>query len=321
MQAAQHKTLFLAAMLILGIQPLAAHTNVAKNSRLGLDTSKTSLHQEIKFGSSLKALEVDASVRRTCVRSRSTGKERDAETGLDYFGARYLSGSMGRFTSPDAPFADQHSQDPQSWNLYGYARNNPLKFVDESGREVVYASKKLEIISESMRLQSPTYNAYLSGFEGLGAPDLRMSYGDTPKDPDGSPTDGVTSATSRGGPVLACDGAICAEKAPFGDQLKGTVDITINKKIEGDTDRTADVLGHEATHANDARTNTSTYMSEKKTDAKGKVIPHDARPAEQTANRGEARIKRERQDFAKEKPKTNQEIEKEKRRLLKEQEP
>ncbi len=30
-----------------------------------------------------------------------TGKERDAETGLDYFGARYMSAAQGRFTSPD----------------------------------------------------------------------------------------------------------------------------------------------------------------------------------------------------------------------------
>ena len=45
-------------------------------------------------------------------------------TGLDYFGARYFSGAMGRFTSPDAPFNDQHLEDPQSWNLYAYGRNN-----------------------------------------------------------------------------------------------------------------------------------------------------------------------------------------------------
>lgn len=30
-----------------------------------------------------------------------TGKERDQETGLDYFGARYVSGAQGRCTSPD----------------------------------------------------------------------------------------------------------------------------------------------------------------------------------------------------------------------------
>jgi RHS repeat-associated protein len=55
-----------------------------------------------------------------------TGKERDTETGLDYFGARYFSGAQGRFTSPDEPFADQYESDPQSWNLYTYGRNNPL---------------------------------------------------------------------------------------------------------------------------------------------------------------------------------------------------
>jgi RHS repeat-associated protein len=63
-----------------------------------------------------------------------TGKERDTETGLDYFGARYMSSPMGRFTSADAPFADQHASAPQSWNLYPYVRNNPLRYVDPTGR-------------------------------------------------------------------------------------------------------------------------------------------------------------------------------------------
>jgi RHS repeat-associated protein len=34
-------------------------------------------------------------------RIRFTGKERDAETGLDYFGARYMSSAQGRWTTPD----------------------------------------------------------------------------------------------------------------------------------------------------------------------------------------------------------------------------
>lgn len=55
------------------------------------------------------------------------------ETGLDYFGARYFSGAQGRFTSPDLPLIDQHPEDPQSWNLYSYARNNPLKYTDSTG--------------------------------------------------------------------------------------------------------------------------------------------------------------------------------------------
>jgi len=51
-----------------------------------------------------------------------TGKERDQETGLDYFGARFNSSSMGRFMSPDGPLLDQEASDPQSWNLYSYVR-------------------------------------------------------------------------------------------------------------------------------------------------------------------------------------------------------
>lgn len=67
-------------------------------------------------------------------RQRFTGKERDGESGLDYYGARYYSSAQGRFTTPDAPFADQYEEDPQSWNLYSYTRNNPLKYVDDDGR-------------------------------------------------------------------------------------------------------------------------------------------------------------------------------------------
>ena len=58
---------------------------------------------------------------------------RSGETGLDYFGARYFSGAQGRFTSADTPFADQYLHDPQSWNLYEYARNNPLRYIDDDG--------------------------------------------------------------------------------------------------------------------------------------------------------------------------------------------
>jgi len=68
------------------------------------------------------------------VQSRHTGKERDAESGLDYFGARYYGSSMGRFASPD-PSALFYSNpnDPQSLNLYAYVGNHPLQYVDLNG--------------------------------------------------------------------------------------------------------------------------------------------------------------------------------------------
>jgi len=66
-------------------------------------------------------------------RSRTTGKERDSESGNDYFGARYYASSIGRWMSPDLPLADQEPADPQSWNLYAYVRNNPLNSIDNDG--------------------------------------------------------------------------------------------------------------------------------------------------------------------------------------------
>jgi RHS repeat-associated protein len=63
--------------------------------------------------------------------SLSSGKERDPETGLDYFGARYYGSNMGRFMSPD-PMGG-HVEDPQTLNRYVYVRNNPLSLTDPTG--------------------------------------------------------------------------------------------------------------------------------------------------------------------------------------------
>ena len=66
-------------------------------------------------------------------RQQFTSKERDSETGLNYFLARYYSSLQGRFTSPDMPFADQSEGDPQSWNVYTYVRNDPMNATDPLG--------------------------------------------------------------------------------------------------------------------------------------------------------------------------------------------
>jgi len=62
-----------------------------------------------------------------------TGKERDPESNLDNFDARYMASSQGRFMSPDPDNAGVDESDPQTWNGYSYVQNNPLNLTDPLG--------------------------------------------------------------------------------------------------------------------------------------------------------------------------------------------
>jgi RHS repeat-associated protein len=66
---------------------------------------------------------------------RFTGKPRDEETGLDYFGARSYGMRWGRFTAVDPLLStDAAKIQPQRWNRYAYVQNNPLRYFDPDGR-------------------------------------------------------------------------------------------------------------------------------------------------------------------------------------------
>ena len=60
-----------------------------------------------------------------------TGQERDASTGLAFYQARYYDLPLGRFVSPD-PIVPNFV-DPQAFNRYAYARNNPVRYTDPTG--------------------------------------------------------------------------------------------------------------------------------------------------------------------------------------------
>jgi RHS repeat-associated protein len=118
-------------------------------------------HDYLPFGEELFALPPGNGVVRTegngyvadQVRQKFTSKQRDAETGLDFFEARYYSATMGRFTSPDEftggpkdlyDFADIASNNPtfyadlhnpQSLNKYQYCYNDPLTYTDVDGHK------------------------------------------------------------------------------------------------------------------------------------------------------------------------------------------
>jgi RHS repeat-associated protein len=96
------------------------------------------------------------------VRQQFTAKERDNETGMDYFLARYHSSVQGRFSSPDEFQGDAYEfwllddssasekqalaygdiEAPQSLNKYQYCYNNPLKFIDPNGHDALYVENK-----------------------------------------------------------------------------------------------------------------------------------------------------------------------------------
>jgi RHS repeat-associated protein len=64
-----------------------------------------------------------------------SGKERDSESGMDYFAARYYNRTQYRFNSPDPVIAREDPiSNPQLWNLYAYCRNSPINHLDLSGR-------------------------------------------------------------------------------------------------------------------------------------------------------------------------------------------
>ena len=67
-------------------------------------------------------------------------KERDVESGLDNFAARYDSSALGRFMSPDD--LGGHPEDPQSLNKYTYTRNNPTNLIDPTGMTFEESCKK-----------------------------------------------------------------------------------------------------------------------------------------------------------------------------------
>ena len=79
-----------------------------------------------------------------------TGKERDSESGLDNFGARYNSSAMGRFMSPDPKIPNlKHLVNPQKWNKYAYTINNPLRYFDPDGMEEIEVQLRAVIQAQS----------------------------------------------------------------------------------------------------------------------------------------------------------------------------
>jgi RHS repeat-associated protein len=95
------------------------HTDALGSVRAITDPAGATVarHDYFPFGESTSPMTGDP--------RRFTSKERDAETAFDYFEARYYRNVWGRFTAVDPGQASGSAGDPQGWNAYAYARNNP----------------------------------------------------------------------------------------------------------------------------------------------------------------------------------------------------
>lgn len=175
-----------------------------------------------------------------------TQKERDIETALDYFGARYYASAQGRFTGADPLLSSGRLEDPQTWNRYSYTLNNPLCLLDPTGmftisssvkdqadrNKIIGAYNKLNEALTKLTRGSKAYKSIERSLARLGKP---------------GEANGVVVTI---GTVNRPDAN--AETDP-GEIAKGTVTIRFNKDKFGSGTAVdlAGSLGHEGVHADD----------------------------------------------------------------------
>jgi RHS repeat-associated protein len=126
-----------------------------------------------------------------------TGKERDTESGNDYFGARYYGSSMGRMMSPDwsakvMPVPYLRLENPQSLNLYSYVWNNPLSRNDPDGHYVCNGDECKQVKQALEDVKKAIKSGNLSKDEKAALKDVVKFYGKAGKD------NGVTVNTGTG---------------------------------------------------------------------------------------------------------------------------
>jgi RHS repeat-associated protein len=151
----------------------ASRAHRGEKSRLGLRSRKTDVHRGFAACKSRTALGLREASSKSRVRSRCTGKERDTETGLDYFGARYYASNMGRWMSPDwssrpSPVPYASLGNPQTLNLYAYVGNNPVTSLDGDGHQLDpwTGRESATLLEQTAQASEAAYAARLNSCDG-----------------------------------------------------------------------------------------------------------------------------------------------------------
>lgn len=125
---------------------------------------------------------------------------------------------MGRFMSPDpSGLLAQHPEDPQSWNLYVYARNNPLIYLDPNGLDCIYANDLGTGLDDSAAPIDHNSNSKESGQNG--GPWLSVTWMRTGR---------ISNDKNANVPGLACSGGP-AKGSDFTWHVKGNLFLTRNQ--------------------------------------------------------------------------------------------
>jgi RHS repeat-associated protein len=252
-------------------------------------------------------------------RYKFTGKERDSESGLDMFGARYYGSSLGRFMTPDwatkpidVPYANFGN--PQSLNLYSYVVNNPLTLIDDDGHDIIYAAglQNAQVVKDSVQaiLSNPHTSANLSGYVGPNSPNLTIQSGDLSAGDTKTvlPSGQTLTTTVQGNtaPDIQTSTVTSNGVTSAPETILTGATITIdNRTSKGDT---PGVMVHESVHAGEANANPAQFSKDA---AAEKSNPnHDQRPQEQRANAAQQaygnEIKKEVKQIEKDRKKDNQ---------------
>ena len=246
------------------------------------------------------------------------GKERDTESGLDMFGARYYGSSLGRFMTPDwaakpitVPYANFGN--PQSLNLYSYVTNNPLTLLDDDGHDIIYAAglQNSQLVKDSVQaiLSNPHTSANLSGYVGPNSPNLTIQSGDLSAGDTRTvlPSGQTLTTTVQGNtaPDIQTSTVTSNGVTSAPETILTGATITIdNRTSKGDT---PGVLVHESVHAGEAQADPAKFSKDA---AAEKSLPHDQRPQEQRANAAQQafgnEVKKEVKQIEKDRKKENQ---------------
>ena len=208
---------------------------------------------------------------------RFTGHERDAESGLDYMPARSYAFNIGRFLRPD-PMQDEYP----GISPYAYAANNPLKYVDPDGREIVFASKedeeRFEVYFANLRktktgreLYNTVQNAtekFEFTFEPLTSNQLGLAEIAFDVSPPGATIGALDARVSAKDSKVKIDESRISE---LGEMVEGTI-------------------VHELRHLSDALKNTRSFYVNTFLEAH---MDHDDRPQEIRANESKYRFLKE----------------------------